>query len=164
MSFNQFTNLDFNDLRTQIKDYLRSNSNFTDFDFEGSNFSVLIDNLAYNSYITSYNTNMAVNEAFIDSATVRENVVSLARNIGYVPRSKRSAVATINFTINLSSISSGVRSVTLAAGVVAVGQVTNGSYIFSIPDKVNVTTNESTVTVSPTSNSRSEYLRRKLLN
>ena len=143
MSFNQFTNLDFNDLRTQIKDYLRSNSNFTDFDFEGSNFSVLIDNLAYNSYITSYNTNMAVNEAFIDSATVRENVVSLARNIGYVPRSKRSAVATISFTINLSSISSGVRSVTLAAGVVAVGQVTNGSYIFSIPDKVTVTPNES---------------------
>ena len=61
MAFNQFTNLDFQDLRTQIKDYLRSNSNFTDFDFEGSNFSVLIDNLAYNSYITAYNTNMAVN-------------------------------------------------------------------------------------------------------
>ena len=53
MAFNQFTNLDFQDLRTQIKDYLRSNSNFTDFDFEGSNFSVLIDNLAYNSYITA---------------------------------------------------------------------------------------------------------------
>ena len=68
MSFNQFTNLDFNDLRTQIKDYLRSNSNFTDFDFEGSNFSVLIDILAYNSYITAYNTNMQANEAFLDSA------------------------------------------------------------------------------------------------
>ena len=66
MAFNQFTNLDFQDLRTQIKDYLRSNSNFTDFDFEGSNFSVLIDNLAYNSYITAYNTNMAINEAFIE--------------------------------------------------------------------------------------------------
>ena len=66
MAFNQFTNLDFNDLRTQIKNYLRSNSSFTDFDFEGSNFSVLIDTLAYNSYITSYNTNMAVNESFID--------------------------------------------------------------------------------------------------
>jgi len=79
MSFNQFTNLDFNDIRTQIKDYLRSNSNFTDFDFEGSNFSVLIDTLAYNSYVTAYNTNMAVNESFIDSATLRENVVSLAR-------------------------------------------------------------------------------------
>ena len=89
MSFNNFTNLDFNDLRTQIKDYLRSNSNFTDFDFEGSNFSSLIDVLAYNSYITAFNTNMAVNESFIDSATLRENVVSLARNIGYVPRSKR---------------------------------------------------------------------------
>ena len=90
MSFSQFTNLDFNTLRTQIKDYLRSNSNFTDFDFEGSNFSILIDTLAYNSYITSYNTNMAVNESFIDSATLRENVVSLARNIGYVPRSTKS--------------------------------------------------------------------------
>ena len=67
MSFTQFTNLDFNTLRSQIKDYLRSNSNFTDFDFEGSNFSILIDTLAYNSYITSYNTNMAINERFIDS-------------------------------------------------------------------------------------------------
>ena len=69
MSFNQFTNLDFNDLKSQIKDYLRTNSNFTDFDFEGSNFSVLIDILAYNSYITAFNTNMAVNESFLDSAT-----------------------------------------------------------------------------------------------
>jgi hypothetical protein len=65
MSFNQFTNLDFSDLRIQIKDYLRTNSKFTDFDFEGSNFSTLIDLLAYNSYITSYNTNMTVNEVFL---------------------------------------------------------------------------------------------------
>ena len=92
MALNQFTNLDFNDLRTQIKDYLRANSTFTDFDFEGSNFSILIDTLAYNSYITAYNTNMAVNESFIDSATLRENVVSLARNIGYVPRSKKASM------------------------------------------------------------------------
>ena len=60
MSFNQFTNLDFADLRAQIKDYLRVNSDFADFDFEGSNFSTLIDLLAYNTYITAYNTNMAV--------------------------------------------------------------------------------------------------------
>jgi len=141
MAFNQFTNLDFQDLRTQIKDYLRSNSNFTDFDFEGSNFSVLIDNLAYNSYITAYNTNMAVNEAFIDSATVRENVISLARNIGYVPRSKRSAIAKINFTVDVSSLAA--RYVTLNAGVVALGSIENGSFTFSIPDKI---------TVSPTTN------------
>ena len=134
MAFNQFTNLDFQDLRTQIKDYLRSNSNFTDFDFEGSNFSVLIDNLAYNSYITAYNTNMAVNEAFIDSATVRENIVSLARNIGYVPRSKRAAVAKISFTVDVSSLAA--RFVALNPGVVALGNIENGSFTFSIPDKI----------------------------
>jgi len=137
MAFNQFTNLDFQDLRTQIKDYLRSNSNFTDFDFEGSNFSVLIDNLAYNSYITAYNTNMAVNEAFIDSATVRENIVSLARNIGYVPRSKRAAVAKISFTVDVSNIAA--RFITLNPGVVALGNIENGSFTFSIPDKIIAT-------------------------
>ena len=131
MSFNQFTNLDFNDLRTQIKDYLRSNSDFTDFDFEGSNFSILIDVLAYNSYITAYNTNMQANEAFLDSATLRENIVSHARNIGYVPRSKRSSVAKITFSVDTTGFNS--RTVTLKAGVVALGSVQNGNYIFSIP-------------------------------
>ena len=119
MSFTQFTNLDFNTIRVQIKDYLRSNSNFSDFDFEGSNFSILIDTLAYNSYITAYNTNMAVNESFIDSATLRENVVSLARNIGYVPRSKKSAIATVNFNVDVSSINA--KQVKLNAGLVALG-------------------------------------------
>ena len=139
MSFTQFTNLDFNTLRAQIKDYLRSNSNFSDFDFEGSNFSILIDTLAYNSYITAYNTNMAVNESFIDSATLRENVVSLARNIGYVPRSKKSAVATINFTVDVSD--SPATTVKLNAGLVALGAVQNGNYSFSIPDDITVTAN-----------------------
>lgn len=134
MSFNTFTNLDFNDLRTQIKDYLRANSNFTDFDFEGSNFSNLIDILAYNSYITAFNTNMAVNESFIDSATLRENVVSLARNIGYVPRSKRAARAKISFTVNTTGLNS--KTVTLKAGVVALGAVESGNYIFSIPEDI----------------------------
>ena len=139
MAFKQFTNLDFNDLRAQIKDYLRSNSNFTDFDFEGSNFSILIDTLAYNSYITAYNTNMAVNESFIDSATLRENVVSLARNIGFVPRSKKSAVATVSFTVNVGGISA--RSVKLNAGLIALGAVENGNYIFSVPEDITVTPN-----------------------
>ena len=139
MSFTQFTNLDFNTLRAQIKDYLRSNSNFSDFDFEGSNFSILIDTLAYNSYITAYNTNMAVNESFIDSATLRENVVSLARNIGYVPRSKKSAVAKVNFNVDVSSISA--QQVKLNAGLVALGAVQGGSYTFSIPEDITVTPN-----------------------
>jgi len=132
MSFNQFTNLDFGDLRTQIKDYLRANQNFTDFDFEGSNFSVLIDLLAYNSYITAYNTNMAVNEVFLESATLRENVVSLARNIGYLPRSRRSARSNVNFTVDMSQ--TNARTVKLLAGQVALGAATNGNYIFSIPE------------------------------
>ena len=137
MSFTQFTNLDFNTLRAQIKDYLRSNSNFSDFDFEGSNFSILIDTLAYNSYITAYNTNMAVNESFIDSATLRENVVSLARNIGYVPRSKKSAAAKINFNVDVSSINA--QQVKLNAGLVALGAVEGGTYVFSIPEDITVT-------------------------
>lgn len=142
MSLNQFTNLDFSDLKTQIKDYLRTNSNFTDFDFDGSNFSVLVDLLAYNSYITAYNTNMTVNEVFLDSATLRENVVSLARNIGYVPRSKKSSKSKISFTVDLTDYqnqnSTVVRTLKLSAGQVALGAVSGGSYIFSIPDDVTV--------------------------
>ena len=133
MSFNQFTNLDFNDLRTQIKDYLRSSSDFSDFDFEGSNFSVLIDLLAYNSYITAFNTNMTVNEVFLDSATLRENVVALARNIGYTPRSVRAARARTSFNIILTD-TTDVRTVTLQAGQVALGNLINTSYIYSIPE------------------------------
>ena len=138
MSFNQFTNLDFASLRSQIKDYLRVNSDFADFDFEGSNFSTLIDLLAYNSYITAYNTNMAVNECFLDSATLRENVVSLARNIGYVPRSARSAQATVNFSVDLGT--NDTKIVTLKAGQVALGIQQGSNYIFSIPDDFVATT------------------------
>ena len=138
MSFNQFTNLDFQSLRAQIKDYLRVNSDFADFDFEGSNFSTLIDLLAYNSYITAYNTNMAVNECFLDSATLRENVVSLARNIGYVPRSARSAQATVNFSVDLGT--NDTKIVTLKAGQVALGIQQGSNYIFSIPDDFVATT------------------------
>ena len=72
MSFGQYVNLDFDQIKTSIKDYLKSNTNFTDYDFEGSNLSIIIDALAYNTYITSYNTNMAANECFLDSSTLRE--------------------------------------------------------------------------------------------
>ena len=109
MPFTQFTNLDFDQIKVRIKDFLRSNSNFTDFDFEGSNFSVLIDTLAYNTYINAFNANLLANESFLDSATVRENVVSLARNIGYVPRSKTESVASIQRSdINLGDSYAGL--------------------------------------------------------
>ncbi len=137
MAINQFTNLDFEDIRSQIKDYLRTNTEFTDFDYEGSNFSVLIDILAYNSYITAYNTNMAVNESFLDSATLRENVVSLARNIGYVPRSKRASRAKISFTVDTEGFLD-VKSVTLRSGVVCLGNLETGNFVFSIPEDITV--------------------------
>ena len=136
MPFTQFTNLDFDQIRVQIKDYLRANSNFTDFDFEGSNFSVLIDTLAYNTYINAFNANLVVNESFLDGATVRENVVSLARNIGYVPRSKSSAKAQVTFTVPVTTSSSFI---TLEAGLVCIGAVDNTSYRFSIPENVTST-------------------------
>ena len=133
MPFTKFTNLDFDQIKTSIKDYLRANSTFTDFDFEGSNFSVLIDTLAYNTYITAFNSNMVVNESFLDSATVRENVVSLARNIGYVPRSRTAAKAQVSFNIPTTT----TPTVTLRAGLVCVGSVDNTSYTFSIPDNIS---------------------------
>ena len=131
MPFTQFTNLDFDQIKTQIKDYLRANSNFTDFDFEGSNFSVLIDTLAYNTYINAFNANLVVNESFLDAATVRENVVSLARNIGYVPRSKTAATANVTFSVPTTTTSGFI---TLTAGLVCVGAFDNTSYRFSIPE------------------------------
>jgi len=136
MPFTKFTNLDFDQIKTSIKDYLRANSNFTDFDFEGSNFSILIDTLAYNTYITAFNTNMVANEAFLDSATIRENVVSLARNIGYVPRSRTAARAEVYFSIPTSSTSA---TLTLQAGLVCVGNTNDSSYIFSIPEPITTT-------------------------
>ena len=139
MPFTKFTNLDFDQIKTSIKDYLRANSNFTDFDFEGSNFSVLIDTLAYNTYITAFNSNMVVNESFLDSATVRENVVSLARNVGYVPRSRTSAQATISFDITTSG---NTPSHTLQAGLVCVGTEKDTSFVFSIPESITSTTTQ----------------------
>ena len=136
MPFTKFTNLDFDQIRVQIKSYLRANSNFKDFDFEGSNFSVLIDTLAYNTYITAFNSNMIVNESFLDSATVRENVVSLARNIGYVPRSRSAAKANISFSFNTTSTSP---TATLSAGLVCVGTIENSNYVFSIPNDIVTT-------------------------
>jgi hypothetical protein len=133
MPFTKFTNLDFDQIKTSIKDYLRANSTFTDFDFEGSNFSVLLDTLAYNTYITAFNSNMIVNESFLDSATLRENVVSLARNIGYVPRSRTSSKAVISFN---GSTTLDTATATLQAGLVCVGNVSDTSYTFSVPENI----------------------------
>jgi hypothetical protein len=135
-----FSNLDFDQIKTTLKDYLRANSNFTDYDFEGSNLSTILDVLAYNTYITSYNANMVANEVFIDSATLRENVVALSRNIGYIPRSRKAATATVSFFVDTSSITPTPSTLTLRRGPVAgtSGSFGNQSFIFSILDDITV--------------------------
>ena len=140
MPVTKFTNLDFDQIKTQIREYLRANSNFTDFDFEGSNFSVLIDALAYNTYISAFNSNLVVNESFLDSATLRENVVSLARNIGYVPRSKTAARAAITFNVTANTTSP---TMTLEPGLVCVGRQNDSDVVFSISESI---TSNTTVT------------------
>ena len=134
-----FSNLDFDQIKASIQDYLRANSNFTDYDFDGSNLSTIIDTLAYNTYITSYNTNMVTNEVFIDSATLRENVVSLSRNVGYLPRSRKASVANISFLVDVSNTTA--TAVTLKAGIVAISGTRSGnnkSITFSISNDVTV--------------------------
>ena len=132
MPFTQFTSLDFEEIKAQIRDYLRANSNFTDFDFEGSNFSILIDTLAYNTYINAFNANLVANESFLDSATIRENVVSLARNIGYVPRSKSAAKASVYFSAETTSTNPLLY---LKPGLVCVGQADGTTYRFSTTEE-----------------------------
>ena len=134
MALVNFANLDFDQIKSTLREYLRNNSNFTDYDFEGSNLSSILDVLAYNTYITSYNANMVSNECFIDSATLRENVVALARNIGYTPRSRKAATAYISFFVDTTGITPAPVSITLNRGPIATSSGTfgNESYIFSI--------------------------------
>jgi len=140
MALVNYANLDFAQIKSTLREYLRNNSNFTDYDFEGSNLSTILDVLAYNTYLASYNANMVSNECFIDSATLRENVVSLARNIGYTPRSRKASRATISFFVDTTGITPAPTSITLNKGPIATSGGTFGgnSYIFSIMDDITV--------------------------
>tara|TARA_B100000085_G_scaffold144114_1_gene131099 strand:- start:7680 stop:9581 length:1902 start_codon:yes stop_codon:yes gene_type:complete len=133
-----FSSVDFDEIKQSIKDYLKSNSNFTDYDFEGSNLSTIIDTLAYNTYLASYNANMVSNEVFLDSATLRENVVSIARNIGYLPRSRKSAKANVSFAVDASG--SNTVAVTLKAGPVCLSSSTfaKQSFTFCVMEDITV--------------------------
>ena len=103
MPYTQVANLDFEDIKAQLKEYLSAQSDFTDYDFEGSALSTLIDTLAYNTYYTAFNTNMVVNELFIDSATLRDNVVAIAKQLGYKPKSATAPTAYVSFTVSYNN-------------------------------------------------------------
>lgn len=140
MTLINVSSLDFSDIRTSIKDQIRTNPNFTDYDFDGSTLSFLIDILAYNTYISSFNASVLSNEVFIDSATIRENVVALARNIGYIPRPRKSASSTVSFFIDTSEFPTPPQTITLRKGSVATsrGAFSDESFVFSITDDITV--------------------------
>ena len=132
MAFNQVNALEFNEIKAQIKEYLKSQSQFSDYDFEGSSLTVLIDTLAYNTYYTSVNANLAVNEGFLETAVLRENVVKLARMIGYTPSSAKSARTTVNIAVQTAF--PYPQSVTIGAGLVLnFTGLDNNNFVFSIP-------------------------------
>jgi len=141
MQPNNLTALDFEDIKSSIKSYLRTRTEFTDYDFDGSSLSYLIDLLAYNTYYTSFNANMALNEAFLPSATVRDNIVNIAKLLNYVPRSIISSKACLYLTVQTNLVNGAYpSSVTLSKGPIATG----GAYIWNILENVTVPVNQST--------------------
>ena len=131
MPYTQVANLDFNDIKTALKDYLRTSSDFSDYDFEGSALSNLIDVLAYNTYYTAFNANMTVNEMFIDSANLRDNVVSLAKQLGYRPKSRTAPKAYVNLAVTYALPTTDT-SLTLKAGTGFVSSFDNTLYQYAV--------------------------------
>ena len=132
--------LDFEDVKASIKSYLRTRSEFTDYDFDGSALSYMVDALAYNTYYTAFNANMSLNEAFLPSSTVRDNVVNIAKLMNYTPRSVISSRASVKIDVQTSQ-ANGVypSSVTLKKGSIATG----GNFVWNI-------LRDTTAEVSPT--------------
>ena len=120
----QVTELDFDDIKTNLKTFMKNQTEFSDYDFEGSGLSVLIDLLAYNTHYLGMNANMALNEAYLDTATVRSSVVSHAKTLGYTPRSARAPVAYLDITINNPIPTS----VTMAKGTSFTTQIDDVNY------------------------------------
>lgn len=135
MPYTQLANLDFTDIKTALKEYLRAQSDFSDYDFEGSALSNLLDVLAYNTYYTAFNTNMVVNELFIDSATLRDNVVAIAKQLGYRPKSATSPVAYISFTVTYTNPTTDTQLI-LKKGTGFVASYDNTLYQYVVLDDV----------------------------
>ena len=132
MPYTQVNNLDFTDIKTAIKEYMRAETDFTDYDFEGSVVSQLIDVLAYNTYYTAFNANMVVNELFLDSSTLRDNVVALAKQIGYAPKSITAPKAAIN--LQLLFTGTAPSTIVLKAGTGFITNYDNTLYEFIVAE------------------------------
>ena len=135
MPYTQVSNLDFDQIKIALKDYMRAQSDFTDYDFEGSALATLIDTLAYNTYYTAFNTNMVVNELFIDSATLRDNVVALAKQLGYRPKSATAPCAFVSFNVTYSNPTTD-KELILKAGTGFISSYDNNIYSYVVTDDV----------------------------
>ena len=138
MPYTQVNNLDFADIKTALKEYMRAQTDFTDYDFEGSVISNLLDVLAYNTYYTAFNTNMVVNELFLDSASLRDNVVSLAKQLGYIPKSITAPKATIDLDISFSGTAPSAVSIKAGSGFVTNFDSSLYRFVLKEDNKVSV--------------------------
>lgn len=120
------TELDFDNVKSNLKTFLKGQTEFTDYDFEGSGMNILLDVLAYNTHYLAYNVNMAMNEAFLDSALLRSSVVSHAKSLGYTPRSARAPIAYVDVTLNDNVLNTA----TLNKGTVFTTSVDDVDYTF----------------------------------
>lgn len=149
-------NLDFDTLKNNFKTYLKSQDKFKDYDFEGSNMSVLLDLLSYNTYLNSFYTNMVASEMFLDTAQLRDSVVSHAKELNYLPRSFKSAEATINIVINTGSPS--IKSVTIPKGTSFSTRIGSNSFSFSTNRNIVVSGNNGVFTASNISIYEGDYV------
>lgn len=132
------TELDFDTIKSNLKTFLQQQKQFTDYDFDGSGLSILLDILAYNTHYNAYYLNMVANEAFLDTALLRDSVVSHAKNFGYTPYSTTSPVAVINFTANSTTSVSSTLTIPSGYSFLA-NQIDGISYNFVVLDDVTVT-------------------------
>jgi hypothetical protein len=144
----QVTELDFNDIRNNLKSYLASQSQFQDYDFEGSGMAVLLDLLAYNTHYNAYYLNMVANEMFLDTAQQRDSVVSIAKSLGYTPTSAIGASADVSLTF--SGVSDTVGQFTVAEGSKFSAVVDDVTYTFVTTQSYTVLNNSSTPSVTVT--------------
>ena len=140
MPYSQLNQLDFNNIKNSLKEYLRANSDFTDYDFEGSTLSQLLDVLAYNTYYTAFNTNMVVNEMFLDSATLRDNVVAIAKQLGYRPKSATASKAVVTANLSYTSPNAPTTAV-IRRGKAFTAIFDNTSYQYSVLDDIKTPVN-----------------------
>jgi len=141
------TSLDFTEIKESIRSYLRTREEFTDYDFDGSAASYLLDVLSYNTYYASFNANMAMNEAFLESATIRDNVVKIAKQLNYTPRSIKASKACLNFSVQTSLVGSSnayPATVTLPQGDVFVSSVDGQSFLFTLPVAITTAVDQQT--------------------